>query len=656
MNTTRREFIKRCSLTAAAMALPGCAKVKAQAQQPNIIFIMSDDHASGAISCYGSKINKTPNIDKLAAEGMRFDAMTITNAICAPSRATLLTGKYNHKNGFLQNGYSFNGDQQTFPKLLQAAGYQMAIVGKWHLKSQPTGFDYYSVIPGHGKFFDCKFKETGRPWRDGVAGGEIVKGYLTDVITDKSINWLKGRDQSKPFCLMVHHKAPHEPHEPDARHADMYADIDIPEPDTLYDDWSTRLAAGSASGFSQIANCNYPEYEELVKKYPDAKERTKVMYQAYIKGYLQLVASLDDNIGRLLQYIDSSDLKDNTIVVYTSDNGFFLGNHGFYNKMWFYDQALYVPLIVRYPQEVKAGSVNNDMVQNIDFAPTFLDYAGVQIPADLQGRSMRALLGGQSDAKWRDKVYYHYYEGYDIPEQYGIRTKTHKLICYPNFKDELYWELFDLVKDPAELVNIYDQDQYAQIQKQLHADLVQLRQHYGDNNEVHGPKTKTSEVKNLAQGCPVQLKYPCSPKYPGGSENALTDGIINNVSPRWAFYYDKWMGFESTHLGATIDLKKMHNVKAIKTRFLDKADSWIFAPDAVRIYVSDDGEHYYEINVELNRQRTEGGLAYINIYQGSPIQAIRYVRVMARNIEVCPDWHPGAGQPAWMFIDEIIVE
>ncbi len=659
MMETRREFLRKIGLGAGLLSLGGCVSVGTKISQssPNILFIMSDDHASHAIGCYGSKINKTPHIDRLAEQGMTFRQMMVTNAICAPSRAALLTGKLNHKNGFLQNGYSFDGSQQTFTKLLGQGGYETAIIGKWHLKSEPTGFDHYNVIPGHGRFYDCRFKEKGKKWRDGVAGGTEIKGYLTDTITDLSIDWLKNRNTDKPFCLMVHHKAPHEPHDPDAKHADMYKDVEIPEPPTLYDDWETRLAMQSATGYCKIADCNYPEYEDLVKQYPDPKERRRQMYQAYMKGYLRLVASLDDNIGRLVDYIDRSGLKENTIVVYTSDNGFFLGDHGFFNKMWMYEQALYVPLIVRYPKEVKPNTTNDAMIQNIDFAPTFLEYAGVSAPNDLQGRSFRSFLQSSTPKNWRDKVYYHYYEGYDIPEQYGVRTKVYKLVCYPDLKGQRYWELFDLEKDPMELVNVYSEPGCAEVVRKLKKDLAQLRKKYQDTNEIAGPENPTVRIDHLAVGCPVDLKYSCSAGYTGGSESPLTDGVVNNVSPRWSFYYDKWLGFEVNDLHATIDLQKEVEVSRVTTRFLEKLESWIFAPKQVKIQVSLDGKEFADLKARHRKERAEGGIGYVHFYESSiDRKAVRYVRVHAKNVAVCPEWHPGSGGNAWLFTDEIIVK
>ncbi|MBT3243196.1 MAG: sulfatase [Bacteroidetes bacterium] len=646
-------FISKLSFIALLYFASSCNQLD---NQPNILFIMSDDHAAHAISAYGSLVNKTPNIDRLATEGMRFDQMMVSNSICAPSRATLLTGKFNHQNGFLQNGYSFDGSQQTFPKLLQEAGYETAIIGKWHLKSEPTGFDHYNVMPGHGRFYDCWFKEKGKTWRDGVAGGEVIEGYLTDVITDLSIDWLKNRKSDKPFCLMVHHKAPHSPHHPDSTHANMYEDVVLPEPATLYDDWATRSEAENMTEFSKIADCNYPEYKDLVESIPDLGERTRIMYQEYMKGYIRLVASLDENIGRLLNHVDQAGLKEKTIVIYTSDNGFFLGDHGFYNKMWMYEEALHIPMIVRYPKEIKAGSSNDLMVQNIDFAPTFLDYAGANIPPDIQGLSFRTILNGKNPKDWRDKIYYHYYEGYEIPEQFGIRTKTDKLVCFPNSGDQPYWELFDLENDPQELNNIYNQASTG-VQKDLMEDLNTLRKQYGDTLDLSGSNTRFIQIENTAKGQALKLKYPNSPKYPGGSDHPLTDGIINHVSPRWAFDYSKWVGFEVNDLDALLDFGESVMLNKVSVRFLDKLDSWIFPPETVQISVSSDGKKFIDLPVKLDKERAEGGVAFIHHFNAETNNlSVRFIRVYAKNVAICPGWHPGDGGKAWMFVDEIIIE
>ncbi len=464
-----------------------CLIVEARAaasSQLNIIFIMADDHNQAAMSCYGSETIRTPNLDRLAAQGMRFNHMTATVSLCGPSRAVLLTGKYSHRNGFTKNGNSFDGAQQTFPKLLQQAGYETAIVGKWHLRSQPTGFDYYNIMPGQGQFYDGRLKEIGQPWKDGSGGGVARSGYMTDVITDVSIEWIKNRDRNRPFCLMVHHKAPHSPHDPASRHKDLFKDIDLPVPDTLLDDYEGRVPRDIASKIksSRMLVCRYPQYREDVAKAAQMGrvEGTHYMYQIFMKGYLRLVTALDENIGRLLDHLDESGLSDNTVVIYTSDNGFFNGEHGFFNKMWMYEPSLHLPLLVRWPGKVESGSLNDDLVSMLDIAPTLLDVVGARIPSDLQGRSFLPLLEGKTPTDWRGSVYYHYYEQFQVPEHFGIRTRNAKLIRYPALDR---WELFDLRSDPDEMVNLYGRKDYDSLTSDLKKHLIDLGRGYGDNIE-----------------------------------------------------------------------------------------------------------------------------------------------------------------------------
>lgn len=452
--------------------------VQSPASRPNILFIMADDHAAHGLSCYGSTILKTPNIDRIATEGMRFTRAYGANSLCAPARACLLTGSHSHVNGKRTNHDKFDGSQMTFPKLLRAGGYQTAIVGKWHLGVLPTGFDYYKVMNGHGSYFNCAFRETGK----GKAWHK-EKGYLTDVITETSIAWLKNREVDKPFCLMVHHKAPHGPdiHKPE--HARLFENERIPGPATLHDDWGTRdpLRTGKCEG-TKLINMHWGQdiYRKLMATAPKEKRpRTEAVYQQMIKGYMRLVASLDENVGRLLDYVDESGLRENTIVVYTSDNGFFLGDHGMYNKMWMYEESMRLPLLVRYPGMVARGTINEDLVSIIDFAPTFLDLADVEIPGELQGRSITEQLKGRTPAGWRRCLYYHFYPGYGIPEHYGVRTNTHVLMHFPKYDDGNYWELFVREMDPAELVNHYGEPQYRGVQAALHTQLRTLEQELG---------------------------------------------------------------------------------------------------------------------------------------------------------------------------------
>ncbi len=479
----RRCFLKSLLAGSAALSLPGAARAKA-GSRPNILFIMADDHTRAAMSCYGGKTIRTPNLDRLAREGMLFEHMTVTNSLCAPSRAVLLTGKYSHKNGFRKNGDSFDGSQQTFPKLLQEAGYETAIVGKWHLKTEPTGFDHYLVMPAQGRYFNCPLKAKGEVWQDGAKGGKVHEGYLTDVIGEQSIRWLQSRESDKPFCLMVHHKAPHGPHEPAPRHEGLFENDVIPEPQTLLDDYRGRAPEHIADtlGSSRMAICRYPQYEKEIARYADDREKaTRHMYQTYMKGYLRLVAALDESVGRLLDYLDESGLSENTMVVYTSDNGFFNGEHGFFNKMWMYEPSLRPPLLIRYPGVVRPGSVNGELVSMLDMASTFLEVAGAAPPGDMQGASLCPLLHGEH-AAWRDAVYYHYYEQYDVPENYGVRTKTHKLVHYPALAAGPQWELFDLREDPHELHNLAAHPDYAGTLEEMKSLLAGKRREVGDSD------------------------------------------------------------------------------------------------------------------------------------------------------------------------------
>lgn len=459
------------------------------AGRPNIVFIMSDDHAAHAIGAYGSRINATPQIDRLAAGGMRLDNAFCTNAICAPSRASILTGTHTHINGVTTLGTTLDGRQETFPKLLQAAGYQTAIVGKWHLGhggvSDPTGFDYWNILPGQGLYHNPELIEGG-VYR-------THQGYVTDIITDLALDWLRGRDADRPFCLLVHHKAPHRPWEPDAKHADLYEEIDIPEPSTFDDDYRHRAQAAAAARMRVDRDLTATDLKRPVPDGLTPREEKGWKYQRYIKDYLRCIASIDDNVGRLLDYLDEAGLADDTLVVYTSDQGFFLGDHGWYDKRFMYEESLRMPLLIRYPREIAPGSVNADIVTNVDFAPTFLDYAGLPIPARFQGASLRPLLGGATPADWQTSLYYRYWMhlgDHYVYAHYGVRTLRHKLIYYyadalgqPATIDEPKepeWELFDLERDPHELHSVYHDPAYADAVRELRAELRRLQARFGD--------------------------------------------------------------------------------------------------------------------------------------------------------------------------------
>ncbi len=465
------------------------------AAQPNILFIMTDDHAAHAISAYGSKINQTPNMDRLATEGMLFNNSFVTNSLCGPCRAVILTGKYSHLNGFMKNGDRFDASQQTYPKLLQQAGYQTAVVGKWHLGSDPTGFDYWEVLNGQGPYYNPRMK---------TAGGQVNhEGYTTEIITDLALDWLdKKRDKSKPFMLMYQHKAPHRNWQPGPKYLNIYDDVTIPEPHDLFDDYSGRGTPAHTQEMTVAEHLNAndlkltpprnlteeqlkawnaayePKNEAFRKANLTGKDLVRWKYQRYMKDYLRCVAAVDDGIGEVLQYLDDNGLADNTIVVYTSDQGFFLGDHGWYDKRFMYEEALRSPLLVRWPGHVKPGSVNDDLVLNLDFAETFLQAAGVEIPADMQGRSLVPVLEGKTPTDWRKSMYYHYYEYpavHSVRRHYGVRTDRYKLIHFYNIGE---WELFDLEKDPDEMNSVYDDPEYADIQSELTAELNRLREQY----------------------------------------------------------------------------------------------------------------------------------------------------------------------------------
>jgi arylsulfatase A-like enzyme len=472
------------------------------ADRPNILFIISDDHAYQAVSAYDGTRNQTPNIDRIAAEGARFDRCYVTNSLCGPSRACILTGKYSHKNGFYDNRSTFDGSQVTFPKLLQKAGYQTAIIGKWHLVSEPIGFDFWKILPGQGQYY--------RPEFITAEGEQAVSGHVTELTTDFALEWLeKQRDPERPFCLMVQHKAPHRPWQPTVGKLAERADDKFAEPPTLFDDYSNRrLAAYRAEmRISQMRpdsdlklwNADSKErnfvlnrmgksdralWEKLVDPRlnafqaanPQGDDRTRWFYQLYMKDYLACIDTVDDGVGQLLKYLDDSGLAKNTIVVYTSDQGFYMGEHGWFDKRFMYEESLRTPLVIRWPGVIEPGSVEKRMVSNLDFAPTFLEAANVAVPDDVQGRSMMPVLRGEQADGWRESFYYHFYEDYAdhfVARHEGVTNGRHKLINFYKLKE---WELYDLAKDPQETSNVYGQPEYAQVQKDLHAELQRLRQ------------------------------------------------------------------------------------------------------------------------------------------------------------------------------------
>ena len=489
--------------------------------RPNILFIFTDDHACQSISAYGSRINQTPNIDRLARAGMRFDRCLVTNSICGPSRAVIQTGKYSHLNGFLQNGNRFDNTQQTFPKLLRQSGYQTAIIGKWHLGCDPTGFDYWRILPGQGNYYNPDFLSA--------EGRERIEGYVTDVTTDLALEWLEGRDRDRPFMLMLQHKAPHRAWLPGPKHLTMYQDQAIPEPENLFDDYRGRapVLAENAMEVGRDMRPGYdlklfaddttPAAKRFFKRFtPEQKsawltayrgrwedyqkrratvqndrDLRRMNYQYYIKDYLRCIASVDDNVGRVLDYLEEKGLAEDTIVIYSSDQGFYLGEHGWYDKRWIFEESLRTPLIVRWPGVTQPGTSCNRIVSNLDFAETFLDLAGVPIPDDMQGRSLVPILRGHVPEDWRTTFYYRYYElgTHNVAQHEGVVTDRYKLVHYLRHLNRSkpkgqrvepvdQWDLIDRQADPREMHSYHGDPGYAQIQQELENEMARLRQEF----------------------------------------------------------------------------------------------------------------------------------------------------------------------------------
>jgi len=495
---------------------------------PNIIFIMSDDHAYQAISAYDDRLLQTPQIDRIAAEGMLFSNACVTNSICAPSRAVILTGLHSHLNGKIDNRAPFDTTQTTFPQLFQNAGYQTAMYGKLHFGNNPKGVDDFMILPGQGNYINPRFITA--------AGDTTIEGYVTDIITDLTIDWLdQKRDPNKPFMMMYLHKAPHRPWWPRPDKFKEFSQKSFPEPATLFDDYENRGTAAKTAEMNLLYHMRYahdskirPETLEAMgeitpdvpggatgfdgpygraneeqralydpvldsinqafqENWPKMTEEEKMRwkYQRYMQDYLGCISSVDDNVGRVLDYLEESGLAENTIVIYTSDQGFYLGEHGWFDKRFIYDESFKTPLLVRWPGVVPAGSRNDQMVQNLDFAPTLLEAAGIEVPEYMQGESLMPLLKGDADAWDRDAVYYHYYEYpavHMVKRHYGIVTQEYKLAHFYYDVDE--WELYDRINDPMELNNVYDDPEYAEVVAELKEKLGELRVKYKDSEEL----------------------------------------------------------------------------------------------------------------------------------------------------------------------------
>ncbi len=507
--------------------------------KPNILFIMSDDHAYQAISAYSDKLIQTPNIDRISQEGMLFTNACVTNSICAPSRATILTGKHTHLNGKIDNIMPFDTTQVTFPQLFQKAGYQTAMYGKLHFGNNPKGVDDFMILPGQGSYINPDFITQ--------KGDTTITGYATDIITDLTLNWLeKKRDKNKPFLMMYLHKAPHRAWWPRADKFKAFAQKTFPEPESLFDDYKNRGTAAKTAEMNLLTHMKYghdskirPEtieemggvepkvpsikgFERAHRRLNDAqkklydpiidsinnvfknnwpnfddKQKMRWKYQRYMQDYLACIESVDDNVGRVLDYLDESGLSENTIVVYTSDQGFYLGEHGWFDKRFAYDESFKTPLLIKWPNQITPGTTSDEMVQNLDFAQTFLEAAQIEAPKDMQGESLIPLLKGENDKWHRDAVYYHYYEypgEHTVKRHYAIVNKEYKLIHFYYDVDE--WELYDRLKDPQEMNNVYNDPAYADIVKDLKVKLDELRVKYKDSKALDEKYLKMIKQRN----------------------------------------------------------------------------------------------------------------------------------------------------------------
>ncbi|MGK0219814.1 MAG: arylsulfatase A-like enzyme, partial [Planctomycetota bacterium] len=549
-----------------------------QPKRPNILVLLSDDHAVNATGVYGSHLaglNPTPRIDQLAQEGMLFRNAFCTNSLCGPSRAVILTGKHSHRNGFLKNGDRFDGSQATFPSLLQAAGYNTGLVGKWHLGTEPQGFDHWEILPGQGSYYN--------PVLESANGKRTVQGYCTDIVTDLAIEWLDEQsDSDEPFMLLAWHKAPHRNWMPAPEELALYSGVTIPEPASLFDSFEhnasparhhemgiaehmdpvydlfippgedfdpTAVVAPDPSGFRNLERMTPTQRAAWDKVYQntrlaleglegEALVRTK--YQLYMRNYLATVRGLDRNVGRLLDHLESSGLAENTIVIYSSDQGFFLGEHGWFDKRWMYEESLRAPLVVRWPGHTKPGSETDALVQNLDFAPTLLEVAGASVPEDIQGSSLVPLLEGNTPADWRDGIYYHYHGFpaiHNVARHRGIRTERFKLMQFYDFGE---WELYDLKTDPNEIHNLFQEPAQAGVVADLSMRMASLATRFGEDIVLE-PLTPIERRKHWP--VPVSFQIPDLSRVTKVGVRRDTPGA---QSKAWA---DAWPEFSSDGIG-----------------------------------------------------------------------------------------------------------
>lgn len=678
MNVTRF-FKPLLPLSASVFSMPSA--IQAQTSKPNIILIVSDDHTTQAISSYGSTINKTPQIDRIAQNGIRFNSAFCTNAVSGPSRACILTGKLTHRNGMINNEVVFDTNQTTLPHILQQHGYQTAVFGKWHLKSLPSGFSHYEVLPGQGEYMNPDFIEDGRFVQK--------KGYVTHIITDDAIAWLKQQNIRQPFYLMIQHKAPHRPWLPELKFIHSHDSIQYPLPDNFYDDYTSRSAAareqrmrirkdleaepdlklngapvsspnldyGRLSEDERIAYIQAYEKrnQNIPKDITDSIAWDTWKFQRYLSDYLSCIESVDEQTGRLLDFLKETKLDENTLIIYTSDQGFFLGEHGWFDKRFMYEESLRMPLLMQFPGHIKPHTENNQLVMNIDFAPSILEWAGISIPPEMQGKSFVPYL--QSDSLLREFTYYHYFEypgEHHVKRHVGIRSKRYKLIHF--YYDIDAYEMYDLNSDPHEMHSIFGDSAYATVQATLLKHLHTMQVAYGDTSEVFPqPDLCISNAWHHASYTHVNAP---SAKYPDRNNHQLLDGIIANSENTSGGLSQAWVGFEGNDIDLHMNIPSSKKAAYIELSFLDRPESWIFKPLAIHLFMK--GKNATK-QLELPVLQSEfipcktGGNRYIVRYTLPP-HPTGEIQIQAKNKGICPAGHPGAGKPAWLFIDEIRVK
>jgi len=663
----------------ALMTLQGIAHGQAQETRPNIVLIMADDHAANAISAYHGGLSSTPNIDRIAENGIRFTNCFSTNAISGPSRASILSGQFSHIHGVINNNVRCDSSLSILPAVFQQHQYQTSIFGKWHLSCEPAGFDTWKILPGQGEYYNPDFIENG--------SGNRHEGYVTDLITDMALEWLEQRDTTRPFVVMIHHKAPHRPWLPHPDHVSLFDTADIPLPFNFFDDHKDRASAARQQELSVLRDlelsydlkyppdkagkANFGRLNLESQRYfdsayahrntgfetmsADTTALAEWKFRRYINDYLATIHAVDLNVGRVLDWLRAEGLDSNTIVIYTSDQGFFLGEHGWYDKRFMYEESMRMPLLISWPEKLTAGKSNDQLLMNIDLAPTLMEWAGLSIPTEVQGRSFAHY--SDTAGRFRDALYYHYFEypePHRVEPHYGIRTDRYKLIRFYTYPGLEEWELYDLLHDPYEMFNLYRKEEYNQIVKVLKVRLDELRNEYSDT--LSALKHPTITIQNRIRDREYFIANMPSERYAGDGPLPLTDGVIEHPEFSGGGIPGSWVGFHGTDLNVYFETKKRTKVREIEVRLLHLEGSWIFEPTDVTVMVPKGIRKiaFLEPSRTIRETRPTGGEVVRVIFEPKKSRRRGYI-IVAINQRVCPEGHPGEGNPAWLFVDEIIV-